>query len=75
MMIKLSAMLMMSLGRIKMLDLKGLHEHDRATVRRRLEDRSREVDHLLILLNGDIEAQRAAACQLGDSIDSGQQGG
>jgi hypothetical protein len=62
MMIKLSPMLMMSLDRIKVLDLEALHEHDQAKARRIIEDRSREVAHLLMLLNGDIEAQRAAAC-------------
>ena len=75
MMIKLSPMLMMSLDRIKVLDLEALHEHNQAKVSLRLEDRSREVAHLLMLLNGAFEAQRAAACQLGDSIDSGHASG
>ena len=75
MMIKLSPMLLMSLDRIKVLDLEALHEHDQAKAHSRLEDRSREVAHLLMLLNGAVEAQRAATCQLGDSIDSGEEGG
>ena len=66
MLIKLSPMLMMCLERIKVLNFESLQENVGEKARRNLEDRDREVAHLLLLLNGDIDAQRAAAYQLGD---------
>lgn len=48
-----------------MLDLERRQESAGAKARRNLEDRGREVAHLLILLNGDIDAQPVAAYQLG----------
>ena len=58
--------LMMCVERINVLDIERRQESVGAKARRNPEDRGREVAHLLILLNGDIDAQRAAAYQLGD---------